>query len=47
MNALYNTMERFRPLILSILRIVVGLLFLEHGAFESVRLSCRPRPWPR
>ena len=31
MNALYNTMERFRPLILSILRIVVGLLFLEHG----------------
>ena len=31
MNALYNTMERFRPLVLSILRIVVGLLFLEHG----------------
>ena len=31
MNALYNTMERFRPFILSILRIVVGLLFLEHG----------------
>jgi len=30
-NALYTTMERFRPYILSILRIVVGLLFLEHG----------------
>ena len=31
MNALYSTMERFRPYILSIFRIVVGLLFLEHG----------------
>jgi putative oxidoreductase len=31
MNGLYTTMERFRPYILSILRIVVGLLFLEHG----------------
>jgi putative oxidoreductase len=31
MNALYTTMERFRPYVLSILRIVVGLLFLEHG----------------
>ena len=31
MNALYTTMERFRPYILSIFRIVVGLLFLEHG----------------
>jgi putative oxidoreductase len=31
MNALYTAMERFRPYILSILRIVVGLLFLEHG----------------
>jgi putative oxidoreductase len=30
-NALYTTMERFRPYILSILRIVVGLLFLQHG----------------
>jgi putative oxidoreductase len=31
MNSLYATMERLRPYILSILRIVVGLLFLEHG----------------
>ena len=31
MNGLYATTERFRPYILSILRIVVGLLFLEHG----------------
>ncbi|HEY5206575.1 MAG TPA: DoxX family protein [Roseiarcus sp.] len=31
MNAIYVRMERFRPYILSILRIVIGLLFLEHG----------------
>jgi putative oxidoreductase len=31
MNSIYASMERFRPYILSILRIVVGLLFLEHG----------------
>ena len=31
MNALYTRMETWRPYILSILRIVVGLLFLEHG----------------
>jgi putative oxidoreductase len=31
MNGLYATLERYRPYILSILRIVVGLLFLEHG----------------
>jgi putative oxidoreductase len=31
MNALYGAMERLRPFILSILRIVVGLLFLQHG----------------
>jgi putative oxidoreductase len=31
MNAIYARMERFRPYILSILRIVVGLLFLQHG----------------
>src|SRR5580698_3991998 len=31
MNGLYRTLERFRPYILSILRIVVGLLFLQHG----------------
>jgi putative oxidoreductase len=31
MNPLYTRMETWRPYILSILRIVVGLLFLEHG----------------
>jgi putative oxidoreductase len=31
MNALYTRMEAWRPYILSILRIVIGLLFLEHG----------------
>lgn len=31
MNALYTRMEALRPYILSILRIVIGLLFLEHG----------------
>jgi putative oxidoreductase len=31
MNAVYARMEAGRPYVLSILRIVVGLLFLEHG----------------
>ena len=31
MNALYATLERTRPTVLSILRIVAALLFLEHG----------------
>ena len=31
MNAIYAGMERFRPYILSLLRIVIGLLFLQHG----------------
>ena len=31
MKGLYATVGRLRPLVLSILRIVVGLLFLEHG----------------
>src|SRR5258708_39088809 len=31
MNGLYATLERYRPYILSVLRIVVGLLLLEHG----------------
>jgi putative oxidoreductase len=31
MNAIYAGMERFRPYILSTLRIVIGLLFLQHG----------------
>src|SRR6202161_4378862 len=31
MNAIYTGMESWRPYILSILRIVVGLLLLQHG----------------
>ena len=31
MKSLYANMERWRPYVLSILRIVVALLFLEHG----------------
>ena len=31
MNTLYTRMETWRPYILSILRIVVGFLFLQHG----------------
>jgi putative oxidoreductase len=31
MNAFYTRMETWRPYILSILRIVIGLLFLQHG----------------
>jgi len=31
MNTLYARMETWRPYVLSILRIVVALLFLEHG----------------
>src|SRR6202046_1301880 len=31
MNSLYTRMETWRPYILSILRIVVGLLLLQHG----------------
>jgi putative oxidoreductase len=31
MNAIYTGMATWRPYILSILRIVVGLLFLQHG----------------
>jgi putative oxidoreductase len=31
MNAFYTRMETWRPYILSILRVVVGLLFLQHG----------------
>src|SRR6201994_3000149 len=45
MNALYSTMERFRPYILSILRIVVGLLFLEHGLSKVFNFPA-PSPVP-
>jgi putative oxidoreductase len=31
MNAFYARMETWRPYVLSILRIIIGLLFLQHG----------------
>jgi putative oxidoreductase len=31
MNWLYTRIERLRPYVLSVLRIVIGLLFLQHG----------------
>ena len=43
MNALYATIERFRPFILSILRIVVGLLYLQHGLSKVFNF---PAPFP-
>jgi putative oxidoreductase len=45
MNALYRTMERFRPYILSILRIVIGLLFLQHGLSKVFNFPA-PSPVP-
>jgi putative oxidoreductase len=45
MNGLYATLERYRPDILSILRIVVGLLFLEHGLSKVFNFPA-PSPVP-
>jgi putative oxidoreductase len=45
MNGLYATLERFRPYILSILRIVVGLLFLQHGLSKVFNFPA-PSPVP-
>ena len=45
MNALYMRMETWRPYILSILRIVVGLLFLEHGLSKVFNFPA-PSPVP-
>ena len=45
MNAIYARMERFRPYILSILRIVVGLLFLQHGLSKVFNFPA-PSPVP-
>ena len=36
MNALYAMMERLRPYVLSLLRIVAGLLFLQHGLSKAI-----------
>jgi putative oxidoreductase len=45
MNSLYTRMETWRPYILSILRIVVGLLFLEHGLSKVFNFPA-PSPVP-
>jgi putative oxidoreductase len=45
MNGLYAALERYRPYILSILRIVVGLLFLEHGLSKVFNFPA-PSPVP-
>lgn len=45
MNALYARIERLRPFILSILRIVVGLLFLQHGLSKVFNFPA-PSPVP-
>ncbi|HEY3623012.1 MAG TPA: DoxX family protein [Roseiarcus sp.] len=42
MNALYARMETWRPYVLSILRIVVGLLFLEHGLSKVLGFPAPP-----
>ncbi len=45
MNTLYARMETWRPYILSILRIVVGLLFLQHGLSKVFNFPA-PSPVP-
>src|ERR1700730_3997707 len=45
MNAIYARVERFRPYIVSILRIVIGLLFLEHGLSKVFNFPA-PSPVP-
>jgi putative oxidoreductase len=45
MNGLYARMETWRPYILSILRIVIGLLFLQHGLSKVFNFPA-PSPVP-
>jgi putative oxidoreductase len=45
MSSFYATLERYRPYILSILRIVVGLLFLQHGLSKVFNFPA-PSPVP-
>lgn len=45
MNTLYARMETWRPYILSILRIVIGLLFLQHGLSKLFNFPA-PSPVP-
>jgi putative oxidoreductase len=45
MNAIYIRMEMWAPYVLSILRIVVGLLFLQHGLSKVFNFPA-PSPVP-
>jgi putative oxidoreductase len=45
MNALYTRIETWRPFVLSILRIVIGLLFLQHGLSKVFNFPA-PSPVP-
>ena len=45
MNTIYTRMEAWRPYIFSILRIVVGLLFLQHGLSKVFNFPA-PSPVP-
>jgi putative oxidoreductase len=45
MNSLYTRMETWRPYILSILRIVLGLLLLQHGLSKVFNFPA-PSPVP-
>jgi putative oxidoreductase len=45
MNTLYARMETLRPYILSIVRIVIGLLFLQHGLSKVFNFPA-PSPVP-
>ena len=45
MNSIYAGLERFRPYIVSVLRIVIGLLFLEHGLSKVFNFPA-PSPVP-
>jgi putative oxidoreductase len=45
MNSLYARIEMWRPYVLSILRIVIGLLFLQHGLSKVFNFPA-PSPVP-
>jgi putative oxidoreductase len=44
MNALHRLLQAWEPRMLSILRIVVGLLYLEHGTQKIFDFPPRPNP---
>jgi uncharacterized membrane protein YphA (DoxX/SURF4 family) len=45
MTALYARLDRASPYVLSILRIITGLLFLQHGSAEIFLLPFRRPPY--